>query len=92
MGKLSSYQKLKRGDSYNHQCIKELEGMCRELVDLLKKNKVEPQILRGNGIKGEDFITPYNNGEFELDLFLTNWGVEEYRGFEKHGHLRRTEQ
>lgn len=67
MKKTSSYQWRKRDIAYYCQCIKELEEIARELVKQIDKPKL---LLRG-GIEGDKFITPYNNGEFDMSLL---WG------------------
>jgi len=59
----SSYQERKQEIVYLNQCIKELEERCKSLV----KSKGEI-LLCGTGITGDSFITPYNNGEFDMEL------------------------
>ena len=65
MAKTSSYQKRKENIRYLSQCVKELEDICFHVYKISKLKKLP---LIGAGIAGDGFITPYNNGEFVLDL------------------------
>lgn len=57
---MTSYQKRKENIKYLEQCIKELEETAKILAGMIDK----PKLPLGMGMKGDDFITPYNSGEF----------------------------
>jgi hypothetical protein len=63
---MNSYQRRQRDIAYYKQCVSELESMLKAIV------QANPgcRIPLGNGLAGNDFITPYNTGEFERDLSL----------------------
>lgn len=66
---MNSYQKRKQEIKYLKQCIEELESLC---LGLAKKAPKPIQGLGRHGVKGTDFITPYNNGEFFFRLQNTS--------------------
>lgn len=63
---MTSYQRLKQKNAYLQQCVTELEQKCKELVSQLPPGTV--QKMAGEGITGDQFLTPYNNGEFDAEL------------------------
>ena len=66
---MTSYQRLKQKNAYLQQCVTELEQKCKELVSQLPPGTV--RIMHGEGVHGDQFLTPYNNGEF--DDILGEW-------------------
>jgi len=58
-----SVQSRKQKIKYLEQCVKELEEKCKDLVE--SRGRVR---FCGEGLSDDDFITPYNNGEFDMIL------------------------
>lgn len=63
----SSYQRRLQNIKYLEQCVKELEDIVRVCAEDLYKNNI-PFRFFGKGISGDNFITPYNNQEFVMQL------------------------
>lgn len=68
MASTKSYQRRKRDIKYLEQCCNELEEICVLLAKQVGPGMRIP--LVGKGIEGDQFITPYNNGEFEMKLIM----------------------
>lgn len=68
MKRLTSYQRRLRDIEYLHQCIEELEDRC---IYLWKTRPSTLLPLDNGGLKGDKFITPYNNGDFTWRLMTT---------------------
>lgn len=67
---MTSYQRRKRDIAYYKQCVKELERLAMHLGETIVKNGGEVKIMLGSGLSGNQFITPYNNGEFDFELLM----------------------
>lgn len=64
---MTSYRRRLRDIAYHEQCVRELEAMVTAYAyALIRSGKPLPLIARG--IKGTDFLTPYNSGVFQLSL------------------------
>lgn len=65
MSRMSSYQRRKREIAYLSQIEDELRELCLLLAELIK---TDVKLPLSRGIAADDFITPYNCGEFDLKL------------------------
>jgi hypothetical protein len=66
---MTSYQKRKNEIAYLEQCVNELEKIAKELASKIHVKGSIPMLLLGDGITGDKYITPYNNGEFNMELW-----------------------
>ena len=66
---MNSYQKRLQNIKYLEQCVQELEDLCLNLAEKAPKPLLLPL---GNCMTGDQFITPYNTGEFSFKLFARN--------------------
>lgn len=64
---MTSYQRRKRDIAYYRQCVSELEDITRTLARVINKNGLQIPLM-GHGVEGDDWLTPYNQGDFEMRL------------------------
>lgn len=66
--RLSSYQRRKRDIAYYEQCVSELRGIAKEMARDMAKAGIPLKLHLRGGICGDQLLTPYNTGEFEMQL------------------------
>lgn len=67
---MTSYQRRLQSIRYWQQCVVELEQIARQMAVQLNQAGLRPKLFGGLGIDGDHFITPYNDGEFGIELAL----------------------
>lgn len=61
---MNSYARRKRDIAFLEQRGKELEQLVVELVKQVRESGMQPRLLLGQSVNGNDFLTDVNQGEF----------------------------
>ena len=85
---MTSYQRRKRDIAYYRQCIAELEDIARGLARVINNNGGQVPLL-GCGVNGDDWLTPYNTGDFMLRLHDERGNCDNINKEKAHAKQRR---
>lgn len=61
---MTSYQRRKREIRFYKQCVRDLEIIIDGLLKQMKEHDLPLFVPLGNGLEGDEPITPYNCGEY----------------------------
>ena len=73
---MTSYQRRKQDVAFLEQCVQELRRLALSLAYQLGHVHA-PMLLKlgsGSGLRPDAYITPYNQGEFDMELLQEHAG------------------